>query len=334
VWPFLLPPLALAAPDTVTLRVGVHRDAGGIVGVAADGAAGQCAVNAASLSCPALGPVTFRWGPSDGYELVGDAVLEPGQTGTAFVLRPEDAATLDRLRSDVLADDPLVRRAAVEALHEWTWAAGYGPLPSTGPVPVPPGWLLERLDDRDWRVRRALVDVSRDFRDHEREAEVEEVLLALAADRNPKVRRAGLAALGAASREDLVDPIAAWERALAAVEETGGRGRAAAGTLAKLSTVLDAPQVDPVVAVERTLAYHPEQAWRVWGAWRNEVPLRRDWLELLLKTTHGLHRGLLRDWAARDPAGLQAVVQAWEPTEPHSDRWRVIQLWIADPLDG
>ncbi len=336
--------LAFAAPDSVTLQIGVHREAGGLVNVATDGAAGQCSLGPSSITCPATGPVAFRWGPNpsgtgfqptaERWSIVGDTTLAPGSTGLAFVLRPGDAALLDSLRAQVSDDDPLIRRAAIEALHEWTWSAGYGPLPSTAPVPVPAGWLLEGASDPDWRVRQAMIHVCRDFRDREREPEIEECLLSLASDPHRKVQRAAIAALGGASREGLIDPLDAWKRATDSVPEAGSRGRAASATLARLSTELEADQVDPVSAIELVIAHHPEQAWRVWGAWRDEVPLRRDWLLQLLTTTSGLHRGLLRKWAAADPAGFASTLAAWEPREPHSERWRVIQLWISDPVDG
>ncbi|MBW2257010.1 MAG: hypothetical protein JRI25_20790, partial [Deltaproteobacteria bacterium] len=72
----------------VTLRVGIHVEAGTVYDIAADGADGLCSAGPSWLRCPASGPVQFRWGPgaSSGWELSGDTVLEPGETGVAWVL--------------------------------------------------------------------------------------------------------------------------------------------------------------------------------------------------------------------------------------------------------
>lgn len=334
-----MPLVALAAePDEiglVTLEVGVHRDAGGILDVAADGTAGQCVVQAARISCPAHGAVTFRWGRSDGWALVGDTVLQPGEVGEAFVLRPEHERLLQGwLDTAANDDDPLARRDAVEALWPWLFHASWGPLPSTAPVPVPPGWLQLTAKDPDWRVRIALIQVARDFRDPRRAQEVEDVIWQLTHDRDKHVRRAALIALGHAARADLVGPEIAWARALESVAERGAPGRAACGTLARLVTELEPNEtIDPAAAVERVLSFHPEQAWRVWGAWRHHVPYRTAWADQLLRTTNGLHKGLLLHWAETEPAQLAAAIRAWEPTEPHTERFRALQLMLDTAQD-
>ena len=66
---------ALAA--TVTLHVGVHRDAGTVWDVVAENTSGQCQVSHSRLICPAeRGAVTFRWGPEDNsWVLTGDTKL-------------------------------------------------------------------------------------------------------------------------------------------------------------------------------------------------------------------------------------------------------------------
>jgi hypothetical protein len=305
-----------------------------VVDVAADGAAGQCLLSLSRLTCPATDPVTFRWGPGGDWALHGDTVLAPGGSGVAFVLDPVSKAALDGATAEAEhAADPIVRREAIEALQAWTWRSAGGPLPSTAPVPLPDGWLLARSDDGDWRVRRAVVDLATWMRDERRAAEVEATLQKLADDRNPKVKKAAIASLSRAARADMVNAIDAWEVAMEGVHEPNARGRAAAGSLARLSTELTAEEVDPVAAVEVLLHEKPEQAWRVWAAWRDDVPFRDDWVLLLFRETNGLHRGLVRTWAERNPKELAAAVTAWEPSAPHSERYDVLAAWLSDTDD-
>ncbi|MBA2319743.1 MAG: hypothetical protein H0V89_01200, partial [Deltaproteobacteria bacterium] len=102
---------AWADPDVVQeviLQVGVDRAAGVLSSIAADGAAGLCVPGAAVITCPATGPVSFRWAGAAGYELIGDVTLLPGDVGQGWVLAIDDPAVLDAL-------DPLTREAAYAA---------------------------------------------------------------------------------------------------------------------------------------------------------------------------------------------------------------------------
>lgn len=352
---------------TVTLWVGVHADAGGVNDIAADGAAGVCAVAPSRIVCPATGPVTFRWGPGGPWALTGDTTLAPGERGVAFVLADDATGgdveralragevTADDVRTafavgapapsrgglDALAEvavaDPRadVRRAAVEALQPYTWRASWGPLPGTAPVPLPEGWLPRVIGDRDRAVRRQAAALAGELRAVADEplaaalaAEAQAAVVAAMRDPDAKVRAAGLRAASRAVRGDLLPAEAAWRDALARVPAPGAAGRAACGTLARLARSAEpGAVVDPAVAVELTLAHHPELAWRVWAAWRDEVPFRRDWALQLLRTTIGANDALVRHWAEHDRAAFAEVVAAWEPGEPHSERWRVIGTW-------
>lgn len=324
-------------PGQVTLFVGVPTDAGGVEDVAVDGAAGQCAVGPSRLTCPATGPVTFRWGPSDERVVVGDAVLRPGEAGVAWLLTPVEAATLDRWRADATgADAPYDRREAVFALREWSWDAGGGPLPPTAPVPLPPGFLLEVADDPQWIVRRAVVELARDLRDPDSrfDGEVVQVLVDLARDPDRRVARASYAAISGAAQTDRVAPQIAWWQAMEGAADPGPRGRAATVTLARLAPLLEPDDaIDPVAAIELALAHHPEQAWRVWAAWVDRVPFREAWARQLVLHTENLNKKLLTDWSERDAAVLTTIIREWEPAEPHSERFRVIGEWLSTAED-
>jgi hypothetical protein len=364
---------AWASAGAVTLHVAVHQEAGDVADVAAEGASGQCALAPSRITCPADGPVRFRWGPSTRWELTGadsegpEVTLVPGQSSVAFVLAvdadrasalsrmvasdltpaelrvlidtssaarapPPSRSMLDALIALCEAPDPLLRQTAVELVHPWTWRSSWGPIPASAPLPVPDGWLRARVADPDPRVRRAMAFVARDWRGDA--AEAAEALLGLVGDRSRKVQTPALAALSHASRADMLPAQQSWDRAFAALSRPGNPGRAAAATIARLATSLQAgPGVDPAAAVELCLLHHPEAAWRVWSAWRKAVPFRAGWVELLLRDTSGLNQRLLRAWATDDPGALAAVVRAWEPEAPHSDRYRVAQMMLGETED-
>ncbi len=342
------------APDTpamVTLHVGVLLEAGVLTDVAADGAAGACSWTVSQVNCPAKNAVTFRWAGDEGWELSGTTTLQPGESGTAFVLAagpdprvellskksltsddiqthlsplapPLTKELLDRLVALSEHTQPNVRRAAVQNLHSWTWGSGLGPLPATAPVPVPEGWLTDRSEDPFWGVRRELIDILRDFRDRQRADEVSTAVDRLIRDPDPRVQKAALLALSSVSKNGLLEPERAWASAIRSIETPGPRGRAAVITLARLATSLDADgDIDPVAALEKILQHHPRLGWKFWAAWRNDIPFREDWAFQLFSTTSGLHKGLIVHWSNTDPDGLAAVLRRWEPAAPHSERF-------------
>ena len=117
--------------------------------------------------------------------------------------------------------------------------------------------------------------------------------------------------------------------ALDRVVERTGPGQAASGSLARLSQVLEPGEhVDPAEAVLQTLRYHPEKAWVVWSAWREDVPLEPSWAIHLLRSSEGLNKRLLRYWAQNDPVTLAVIIEEWEPEGPHSRRFEVAQTYL------
>lgn len=366
-WTLLLLP---ALAGTVTLDLGVHVDAGTVADVATDGAAGQCTVAPAALVCPASGPVSFRWGPeSPEWALSGDVVLQPGERGTAWVLAPDaaradelarldratvTAADVDRLfhraGTDVpqapsramldalvgLHDHPdrLVRRRVVDALLRWSWRSSLGPLPPTAPVPIAPGVLAALSRDEDPGVRRRVAVLIRHLRPCHLSGEAEEALARLWVDKHEGVRAAAIRTSGRAHLANATTVEEAWDRAMLGVRQPGPPGRASAATLAYLATVREPHDVlDAPAAVEETLTHHPDQAWRVWSRWRDEVPYRGDWALLLLRDTWNLNPALVKHWARTEPAALAATLRRWEPSPPHSRRFEVVARLLGEVED-
>jgi len=344
---------AFADPSAslVSLHVGILLEAGDLTEIAADGAAGACSWANSRVTCPANGAVQFRWAGDERWELTGTTTLQPGEMGTAFVLAaaqdpreaiftkkslrvddihdhlgplaaPLNRALLDRLVALSEHTNPGIRRTAVQNLHSWTWGSGVGPLPTTAPVPVPEGWLVERAEDPFWGVRRELVDILRDFRDRERADEVSTAVERLTRDPDPRVQRAAIVALASVSKNGMLEPEKAWHEAMKSLAVPGARGRAAVITLSRLATELDADEtIDPIAALEKILQHHPRSAWRFWAAWRNDIPFREDWAFQLFSATTPLHKGLIVHWSNTDPDGLASVLQRWESAPPHSVRF-------------
>ena len=355
------------ARELAVLRVGVHRDAGTVAQIAADGAAGDCVPGPASVACPADGPVQFRWAGDPAWALVGDAVVAPGATGTAWVLPPDDARSdaiaqllqptpevvrahfvrtgdhavappspgmLTRLWSLAEHDDPLVRRAVLDATLPLVRHTGSDPFAPEAPPLLPPGLLLGFAADTDFRNRRRLAAVLREvrltsvtppwFAD-----EVRAALVDLLDDR-ATVQRAAISSLSQSAWAGVVPAARAWGEAIERVRIPGPPGRAAAQTLARLATSLKpGPQVDPEAAVALCFEYQREKTWVVWTAWRAAVPFDRQRAEVLLRQTVGLSTRLLRHWADTDPEGLAAAVRAWEPAEPHSARFQIARTALS-----
>jgi len=353
--------LITALGGTATLHVAVHRDAGTVYDIAADGASGQCVVLGTSwVACPASGPVSFRWGGDGEWGLEGDSAVHPGQTGTAFVLPapelgaerrarlaegPVDAAlvrelflrTSDReippMTSGLFEDflglaehqDWRVRRAFVRSLVPYARHTASDPFPSDAPSRIPRGLLIRLSQDPDRRVRRRTAALFRELGPEDpRTAEANVALKGLVADRNPGVRRVAVAVMTGSESE----PLEAWRAALTRVESEGAPGRAACNGLAKLHRYVDPAEVDADGALALILAHHPERAWRYWAAWRVELGYDAVRAEYLLRDTVGLSQKLLRYWATENPEQLAATVARWEPEEPHSDRFRVVAGWL------
>ena len=359
---WLLPLVAAGSEPvgSVTLAVAVPRDAGTVHQVAVDGAAGQCAVVGEALQCPATGAVTFRWGPADDRILVGDTVLAPGESGTAVVWAEEASREADRARlspdrvtaadvrdlfvrtgdhpirlpsagmfADLLAlvdhPDLLVRREIVDALVPYWRHTVSDPFPLGAPPVVPSGLLTKLADDPDPGVRRRLAARLRDLREPGEPLATEATLVLFRLVGSPGAERAALASLTSRARDGLVPAIETWTMAMERVSTPGAIGRAAANTLAVLAGELEpGPGVDPSRAVALTALHHPERTWQVWRAWSASVPFDPVLADRLLRETVGLSPALIRAWAKGDPSGLAAVLNAWEPNTPHSERYLAV----------
>jgi len=357
---------SLAIAGTVSLHVGVHREAGAVYDIAADGADGQCTVGPSRLSCVASGPVTFRFGGSGDWELYGDVVLEPGTSGTAFVLATESsradaraqltfAVTVEKVRAlyvrtgehqppppspGMLEDlerlvehpNPLVRRAVIDALVPYWRRTSSDPLPLEAPTLLSAG-LIERLSgDSDSRVRRRMAASLREVNMPGRPLaeEANAALLRLVTDPRVGVQRAAMASAKLATKNDTLPAELTWAKAMRRVESSGPAGRAAANTLAFLARDLAPSQrVDPSEAILVTFHFHRERAWNVWSAWRTEVPFRRDWVDSLFRDTLGLNGRLIRYWAEHEPDALAQALEAWEPEPPHSKRFHLVAEMLA-----
>ncbi len=353
-------PTVPGAPGFATLHVGVHREAGTELDVAADGAAGQCEVVRSRISCPATGPVRFRWGAGGAWELVGEGVVAPGQVGTAWVLAPEEQRVENRVRlrpadvtADVLRDvfvrtgaDPIeapsfgmltdmwdlaghpdvsVRMALLDAIVPWWRHTASDPLSVDAPSIVPIELLDQLADDPQLKVRRRLANRLREVWEpgNPLQVEAQRVLLGLAAE-GGAVQRAAMNSLSLQGQGDEDLALVAWEIALDRVATDGPPGRAAANTLGRLADELDPDEVDAATALDRVHAYHRERTWNVWAAWAEHVPFDAVRAESLLRTTVGLSLPLVDRWAETEPEALAELLSQWEPLGPHSERYEVV----------
>lgn len=363
---FILP--ALAQVDDVTLHVAVHRDAGSIFSIAADGTAGQCRVLGMSrITCPAAGPVTFRWGLDNGFVLHGDVTVRPGEIGTGFVLPPNGAREEERRRLEeptvldvqtvflrtgarpIAAPSPdlfrdlllltrheswLIRREAIRGLTPYVRHTASDPFPPDAPSLLPVGLFEQLASDPHKQVRRRAARLLRELEQTDpRAAEAEAVIRQLQDDGDRRVRKLATVARTAYVAERMVDPLDAWQQALSRVSQAGPPGRAACNAIAQLHDYLPSGSVDADRALGLVIQHHPEKAWRVWNAWRDELPFHRDRVLYLLSRTIGLSRGLLRKWAAENPVELAAVLSDWEPGAPHSRRFEVVAAWLSDRME-
>jgi len=357
----------LAHAGTATLHVGVHREAGVLRQIAAEGETGQCVLGPSRISCPAEGPVRFFWHGDRGAVLVGEVEVLPGEVGRAWVLADpgQRQAELDLLGGDVAFQDvlaifspapgsavglpslemvrrletltahpdPLVRRAAIEGLVPFIRHTASDPFEAGAPELLQPGWILRLSRDPDVRVRRRLASRIKELVSPEvdQAEEARQALATLITDSKPPVQRAAMVTSRALTQQGLLAGEETWERALNRVSQPGGPGRAAVGTLAFLAKDLELSDVvNPTEAVSRAIRHHPEPAWGLWGAWCHEVDIRQDWAEQLLTQTSGLDRRLLRHWSTETPEVLAQAIRNWEPTAPHSERFKVVQAWLSD----
>ncbi len=356
--------VAAAEPGVATLWVGVHRAAGSLAEIAADDTAGQCWVGSATISCPASGVVTFRWAGDGAFELSGDVDAAPGETAVAWVLAvdatlvsqraqlaagpteasiravfvgasgkeppPASRSLIDDLVRWTAHDDPLVRRACVDGLIPYWRRTASDPFEIDAPEILPPGLIVTLASDADWRVRRSLARSLRDIRSPGLREEALNAMMRFEADR-PPVERAAIASMTSMLRAGRVPSQVAWERALETVVRPGPPGRAAANTLAFLSgELVPSSTVDPWAALDATLAHHPERAWKVWSSWRNSLPFDRVRAESLVRRTVGLNAGLIRFWAETSPDALAALLVAWEPVAPHSERFAEVYAGLGE----
>ncbi|NCG20197.1 MAG: hypothetical protein GWP91_14405 [Rhodobacterales bacterium] len=359
--------LSVALAGTATLHVGVHRQAGGVYNIAADGATGLCVAGPARISCPAEGTVHFRWGGDAAWGLTGEVDVAAGEVGVAHVLAIESSRVAERelLATNVTRDvvhalfvaapglpalppsegmvhdlerlarhpDPHVRRAVIEGLVPFWRHMSTDPFIADAPEILEPGLITLLTSDADVRVRRRMAARLKELRalDPGQVAEVDAALSRLVSDVKPTVQKAALTSLKVATAQGVTAAEQSWNKSMARVPTPGAPGRAAANTLAFLAKeTVSSDRVVPQEAVELVLLHHREKAWKVWFAWRGDVPFNRANVDILLRDTVALHRGLMRYWARVEPIALADAIRAWEPHAPHSGRWNVSRTWLAD----
>ena len=361
-WTLWFALLAQGAPTV--LHVGVHQHAGTTHDIAVDGADGLCTVTMTQVTCPATNSLTFRWGPpGTEWTWVGDTVVEPGQTGTAWVMGPEDEAQpclerltslrtdggqdraqwiracaegvgpdaprttrllLDHFLEQALDPDPDVRVAVIDALVPLWRHTASDPYPPGSPSLIPEGLIARWATDAHSRVRRRLANRLRDVREPPLAEEMMSALENLTEDRRP-VSRAAMKSMDVLALDERTPAVWAWNRAMGMVSNPGPPGRAAANTLAHLKQELEPSEmVVPRDAIQVVLSFHPERAWGVWYAWRGEVSFHRPWVDTLLRDTVGLSRRLLQHWAKTQPLELAEAIGEWESGPDHTERYREV----------
>lgn len=354
-----------ALGSIATLHVAIHREAGAIHDIAVDGAVGQCRVIAPTrIQCPADGPVRFRWGPGGEWVLTGDTEVGPGQVGTAFVMAPpgthrETLAVLqeptydnvreayfrtganelpvpslplvERLIELSAHEDWRIRRLVTRSLVPYVRHTSADPFPAGSPTLIPAGLLVRLATDPDVRVRRRAAHLIRELNHSDPRSEERRIAVeSMRNDRNRRVRKLAIVLERDLATEGEDEALEAWNGALSRVPKPKAPGRAASNSLAVLHGRVDPERVDVEQALARVLQHHPERGWRVWAAWRREIPFDPVHAEFLLRETVGLSQALLRHWASHEPEAFADLLERWEPEEPHSERWRVIGIWV-DP---
>lgn len=218
-----------------------------------------------------------------------------------------------------LADHPdkHVRRQIPDAIQPWFATHTQGPLPDGHDLVVREDIIVQLAHDTDTGVRRKTAALYKEIRPNLATPAIGVALLELTHDDNRGVRRAALASLAEAPRQGILSGPVTWMRAMDAVRLTKGDGRTACNTLAKLHRdVQQSDIVNPNVAVSRCILYHPEHAWGVWNAWREEVPFDPNQADGLLNDTIGWSGSLGRHWAKTDPEAFATVLAHWHPDDP------------------
>ena len=362
--------LAVAAPGVATLEVGVHRAAGDLASVVAEGADGPCERLESTIQCPASGSVTFRWEGSDAFSLQGVDKVYPGEKGVAYVLASETscASSRDTLQAEwITAEQVLemfvqigdqvppvpclgmiddlahltrhpkrdVRRAAVDALFPLMRDTASDPFWLHAPDIVPAGILLGLTQDSDRGVRRRTALLLREGQPGELDMERQVALRILATDPITPVRRPAIAALPRAVQLDFMPGELAWHEALGRVPLRAGAGRAAVGALARMSKLVEVSEtVVPETALDLAMRYHPERAWVFWSAWREHIPFHSGRAERLLLYTVGLNEPLLTYWSSRFPNELRQVVDEWYRKRGMTERFKLAQRFLTDVEDA
>ncbi len=195
-------PIESVSADAAVLWVGVHREAGVLSDVAADGASGQCVSEQTWIRCPAAGgPVTFRWGRAgdddwrlyglrpDGGWSEGPIVVPPGQGAAAVVLAAEASRDAELAR---------LQPGAVTAQDLRSLFVRTGDHPVFPPSPSQLQAVAALVTHPDPVVRRELPDVLLPWMRHTSLDPLPMgappvipagTMMALAEDRDPAVRR-------------------------------------------------------------------------------------------------------------------------------------------------
>ena len=350
---------------SVIFQVGILTTAGNIGDIQTTGSDAPCiAVSISRISCPSTTPVTFSWEGDDNFELVGETTVYPGYEGHAWVLATDanttawDAQlndpelTADTVRAlfvrtgantppspslsmvkqiSKLAShtDPTIRMAAADAAHPWFAGTRLDPMPIESPPLLKEKLLVQLSTDPHKGVRRRVLHMLRDLRAPYSRAAAQSILLRLSRDNEPSIRRAAAATLKRGHQVDIVSPEEAWESALKMLAQPGPPGRSASNTLAHLARWVE-PNADirPLGAIRLALKFHPERVWRLWTAWRKHVPLNENDGLTLFRETVGLSEPLVKHWAKHQPELLHRILQEWEPTYPHSQRWDQLSIWF------
>jgi hypothetical protein len=251
-------------------------------------------------------------GRADRDELVA---LHDGLVGSSAAPPPwpvgEDAA---RLRAALVHPDPRVRRIASEAVRPFVAPTPYDPPSPDGAPFLDAAAVAALAADRDPGVRRRAVHLLRAAHPALPTEPLARAYRPLLSDRHGGVRATALRAAADAVGRGLLSAADAWALALAAVPAPRPAGRAACGALARLRRALGPGDVDPIPAFEACLSHHPEHAWPVAAAWGDDLPVRADWIEALLLGTDTVDPAVVRGWVARDPAAVDRALQGW-PTD-------------------
>jgi len=361
--------LSAAMASQITLQVGVYRGAGSLSDIVIDGEVPICEETPTELHCQSASPLTWRWHGDSAWELVGDMPVEPGQTGHAWILaadatRTEQQQTLasDNVTAQQIRDlfvrtgdhhpdppsssmlqelveltthrDKAIRREVVTAMQPWFAGTPQDPMARTAPLFFDESLLMRFARDSDPGVRRRLLHILRDLHPSVSRDLAHTIMVRLTRDRHAGVRRAAMATLRQMPRLNIMTDEEVWKRAFQVLPDPGPPGRAACNTLASLAKRLPVSNsVNPAQAIRLTLKRHPGRAWRLWTAWRKQVPLTASMGRYLLLHTVGLSEPLFKTWAKEQPALLTSLLQEWEPQAPHTGRWHTIRSWLANVQD-